>query len=103
MKRRLLKCGIAASAIAFVWLAPSAAAGQTPTRTDKTPANAEKGPAPLTPWGEPDLQGIWSRDADIPLQRPTRYRDKEFFARRVAGDDDLTKGEFRNKRWNCSP
>ncbi|MBT5483483.1 MAG: VOC family protein [Gammaproteobacteria bacterium] len=28
--------------------------------------------APLTPWGEPDIQGIWSGDAahGIPLQRP---------------------------------
>src|SRR5262245_12297143 len=35
-------------------------------------------PALKTPWGEPDLQGIWSRDVDIPLQRPTRYGDREF-------------------------
>src|SRR5205823_10772158 len=31
-----------------------------------------------TPWGEPDLQCIWSRDVDIPLQRPTRYGNREF-------------------------
>ncbi len=36
------------------------------------------GPAPKTPWGEPDLQGIWSRDVDVPLQRPTKYGDREF-------------------------
>ena len=35
-------------------------------------------PALKTPWDEPDLQGIWSRDADIPLQRPARYGDREF-------------------------
>ena len=35
-------------------------------------------PALKTPWGEPDLQGIWSRDVDIPLQRPTKYGDREF-------------------------
>ena len=34
---------------------------------------------PRTLWGEPDLQGIWSRDADIPLQRPAKYGDREFF------------------------
>jgi hypothetical protein len=37
------------------------------------------GPAPSTPWGEPDLQGIWTNDAEIPLQRPARYSNREFF------------------------
>ena len=27
-----------------------------------------------TPWGEPDLQGIWTDEHDTPLQRPTKYR-----------------------------
>ena len=35
-------------------------------------------PALKTPWAEPDLQGIWSRDVDIPLQRPTKYGDRQF-------------------------
>ena len=30
-------------------------------------------------WGEPDLQGIWRDDYQIPLQRPARYADQEFF------------------------
>ena len=33
-----------------------------------------------TPWGEPDLQGIWTRDVDIPLERPAKYADQEFFS-----------------------
>jgi hypothetical protein len=32
-----------------------------------------------TPWGDPDLQGIWTRDSDEALQRPSRFADKEFF------------------------
>jgi hypothetical protein len=31
-----------------------------------------------TPWGEPDLQGIWSAETDTPLQRPAKYADQEF-------------------------
>ena len=47
----------------------------------QTPAAAEKaGPAPNTPWGEPDLQGIWSYDFEVPLQRPAQYANKEFFS-----------------------
>src|ERR1700692_2518250 len=32
-----------------------------------------------TPWGEPDLQGIWTDEFDTPLQRPAGYANQEFF------------------------
>ena len=36
--------------------------------------------APLeTPWGEPDLEGIWTAEFDTPLQRSAKYADQEFF------------------------
>jgi hypothetical protein len=38
-------------------------------------------PVPMlkTPWGEPDLQGIWTDEADTPLQRSPKYANQEFF------------------------
>src|SRR5258705_12471821 len=33
-----------------------------------------------TEWGEPDFQGIWSRDVDVPLERPARYANQEFLS-----------------------
>jgi hypothetical protein len=33
----------------------------------------------LTPWGEPDLQGIWTDETSTPLQRPAQYANQEFF------------------------
>ncbi|HEY6256774.1 MAG TPA: hypothetical protein VIY51_13370 [Xanthobacteraceae bacterium] len=33
----------------------------------------------VTPWGEPDLQGIWTVESDTPLQRSPRYANQEFF------------------------
>ena len=34
--------------------------------------------APKTPWGEPDLQGVWSTDdtSGIPMARPAQYGDR---------------------------
>jgi hypothetical protein len=32
--------------------------------------------APRTPWGDPDLQGIWSGETLTPLQRPAKFADK---------------------------
>src|SRR5262245_39061846 len=75
MNRRLLEAlGIAVAFVALVLLfrvarAPVAAQTQ---QAAATPA----GPAPTTAWGEPDLQGIWTRDSDEPLQRPTKYADR---------------------------
>jgi hypothetical protein len=34
--------------------------------------------APKTPWGEPDLQGIWDHKITTPIERPARYANKEF-------------------------
>jgi len=39
-----------------------------------------RAPATLnTPWGEPDLQGIWTDETDTLLQRSPKYADQEFF------------------------
>ena len=29
-----------------------------------------------TPWGEPDLQGIWGSETLTPMQRPKRFADR---------------------------
>src|SRR6266436_9979853 len=42
-------------------------------------APAPSTPALKTPWGEPDLQGIWTDESDTPLQRSPRYANQEFF------------------------
>jgi len=41
-----------------------------------------------TPWGEPDLQGIWTDEFDTPLQRSPRYANQEFFTDQQRADLD---------------
>src|SRR6185436_2829483 len=53
----------------------------------KTPV---AGAPPATAWGEPDLQGIWTRTTNEPLQRPARFKDREFLT-------DQERAEFDNK------
>jgi hypothetical protein len=31
-----------------------------------------------TPWGHPDIQGVWDRRTITPLERPERFADKAF-------------------------
>src|SRR5580692_10587879 len=55
-------------------------------------ASAASGAALKPPWGEPDLQGIWTDEFDTPLQRPAKYANQEFFtpAQRAQLDEART-------------
>ena len=64
--------------VAIAATAISAAISVPVTRTSAQ-APAASGSALKTPWGEPDLQGIWTDEFDTPLQRPAKYANQEFF------------------------
>ena len=64
-------CVIASIPLVVAVLQFTSVAGQAPA--DQVGAAAKAGPAPKTPWGEPDLQGIWTNVYETPLQRPARY------------------------------
>jgi hypothetical protein len=55
-----------------------AASGATPTPARAAPL-APAAPTPKTPWGDPDLQGIWTDETDTPLQRSPKFGNQEFF------------------------
>ena len=86
MRRRLCEArGAAAVFIAVVVLLEIApAAGQA--------QDAGEPAAPAsTPWGDPDLQGLWTTRYDTPLQRPARFADKEFFTDEERAELDLQR------------
>jgi hypothetical protein len=76
---------------------------------------------PKTPWGEPDLQGIWSGDTLTPLERPATFANKpvlteeeaeaieEDIASRPGRDDRSQRGTERdvaqayNQHWLAPP
>ena len=64
-------------------------------------AGAADGYAPArTPWGHPDLQGIWDSKTQTPLERPAEFAGKEFLnAEEVAALERQTiEAEGRDKR-----
>ena len=67
---RLAGVGMAVAAI--VALVPAGAAAQTPAKA-KT---ARSYTPPKTPWGEPDLQGIYSNKTITPFERPAEFAGK---------------------------
>ena len=99
MRTRLLKSIVALAAImsALVFLKPAqvTVAQEGPTASATAPA-----PTLKTPWGEPDLQGIWMDESDTPLQRPAKYANQEFFteAQRAELDKERAALLGRDKR-----
>ena len=65
-----------AAAAAVISGAITRASAQAPASSTTAPVPAS---ALKTPWGEPDLQGIWTDESDTPLQRPAKYAAQEFF------------------------
>ena len=49
-----------------------------PISSSSQGANEDNYQAALTPWGHPDLQGVWDRRTITPLQRPERFTGKAF-------------------------
>jgi len=42
--------------------------------------------AQTTPWGDPDLQGIWSNQTPVPLERPAPLANKPSFTKQEAAE-----------------
>jgi hypothetical protein len=99
------------SAVFVTWSA-SPAAAQAKGSADAAAAKRvdPHWKAPRTPWGHPDLEGIWTTDdmRGVPMSRPQQYgtrlymSDEEFAARakqrqNARSVDDARTGTFRNE------
>jgi hypothetical protein len=82
--------GVAVGAI--ISLSITGTAAQAPAASATLPAQALK-----TPWGEPNLQGIWTDETDTPLQRPAQYATQEFFTEAQRAELDAQRAGLGGK------
>jgi hypothetical protein len=61
------------------------------------PQTAAQAPALKTPWGDPDLQGIWTVEYDTPLQRSPRFANQEFFTDAQREEFDKVRSQLRGR------
>ena len=90
--------GTALSVVMMACIAPAAAQATSAA----TPAQTK----PLTtPWGDPDLQGIWTDETDVPLQRAPQFGNQEFFTdeQRAEIDRQRTNMQGRERRAERTP
>lgn len=100
--RYLTSVGLAAAFTLVSWAAISIK-GQTPSTA--RPANASRpGPAPRTPWGDPDLQGSWFVMEAVPLERSAANAGKPLLtdAEVAALDKQKAADPGRNSRSDSS-
>src|SRR6266581_6262099 len=91
--RFLASLSALAAVIACVALAPVPVVGQS--RTAATATKAEAWTPPRTPWGAPDLQGVWDYRTITPLQRPASFAGKA-----VLTDEEVAAYEAEEARKN---
>src|SRR5688572_26852876 len=72
MKARYLGAG--GALVILVAVIVLATASLPPRGTGAT----NSGGGPRTPWGDPDLQGVWRYEAAIALERPAEFKGREF-------------------------
>ena len=83
--RRHRLAAASCSIVAAVLLAAVPAAGQAAS------------PTPLTPWGTPDLQGIWSFATLTPMQRPAELAGRSVLTAEEAAAYEQRDAEIRSR------
>jgi hypothetical protein len=91
MRETFSMIGVAVAGVA-VGLAVSVAPASA-----QTPAATEQAAAPKTPWGDPDLQGIWTDETDTPLQRSPKFGNQEFFTEAQRADLDRQRSNMQGR------
>jgi hypothetical protein len=93
----IIRLSIAGAAAAVISLSVVETQAQGPAASGTVPAAA----ALKTPWGEPDLQGIWTDETDTPFQRSPKFANHEFFteAQRAELDRLRSASLGREKRF----
>ena len=95
MRHRVLaSLGVVVAVILLVSLAPDAVAGQGPSGA----ATADKvSTPPRTPWGHPDLQGVWDYRTITPLERPDELGGKQVLTEQEIAEYERQQAEVRNR------
>jgi hypothetical protein len=87
MRRHSIALGVL---ITFGWLGNDVVSAQQPV--------SGAGAGFRTPWGDPDLQGIWDNKSITPLERPQDLAGKEFLTPQEAADLETRTAEARVDR-----
>ena len=89
----VLFSAVLAALAATISFGPRLAADQSARPAPARAAGAGKSTASRTPWGDPDLQGLWTNTTTTPLQRPSGLAGKQ-----VLTDEERAELDDRSAR-----
>lgn len=84
MRRRLLELVGVVGVLAIVSVGIATVVAQSQPAAPK--GDGEGWAVPRTPFGHPDLQGVWANNSATPLQRPKQWADKQMLS-----DEELAR------------
>jgi hypothetical protein len=82
--------------VALVWV-PVAGQASTAAAKAKTTVAAKASAPPRTPWGAPDLQGVWDNHTITPLERPDNQAGREFLTEQEVAELEQQRLENGNQ------
>ena len=82
----------------FPWLTPWPVASQPATTQD-----GDVGTPPRTPWGHPDLQGVWNFTLNTPLERPAEFGVRAVLTEEEGAVRAQADAQLRSKQNNPAP
>jgi hypothetical protein len=92
MRARSVMLSLAVAAIAGI---AAATQGQSQDTAGSPPAPWSQG---RTPWGDPDLQGVWRYEAAIALERPAGFGDRESLTDQEVADIERVERDQEAQR-----
>ena len=98
MRIRLQKSMGASAAIVSAFSFLAGIALPAGTALAQASATSETASASLkTPWGDPDLQGIWTDETDTPFQRSPKFANQEFFTDAQRAEFDRIRSDLHGR------
>jgi len=92
-QRPALRGGLAV--LILLLLSAGVATAQAPKAVRKTAGSAKSWTPPHTPWGDPDLQGIWNNGTITPIERPKELAGTQFLTDQQAAEQEERAAQSR--------
>ena len=98
-----MRFGMAASILLAIGATVVASGAQAPKPTATDDDAAEGWTLPRTPWGDPDLQGVWTNETITPFERPEELQGREFLSDQEATEIEQSLAARRAAADGTSP
>lgn len=96
MRVRALAASAAVAMTMGVVMASVPLAGQSRPAATASPA------LPKTAWGDPDFQGIWTYETQVPFERPAKYANREFFTEQEMAELDKQRSSQQSRNYRAT-